>query len=402
MGCSPKVSNKNLAYGYKKDVLFLHPDYSTFHLNDSSSRLYFKINSSELLYIKKEENQNFAANIKVSVRLFSSYESKTVIDSFSIKLSDEGAQNSSADIISYLDFKLKTGSNYLAEVSFTDLLRGQTRKDYIQIKKTDKSGRQNYIITNPDLGTPVFKNYIHLGDKIRISHNDSVNSNLFVRFYKRSFSLPAPPFSEVVSRPFGFKADSIFKYNVKDTFTIINTGFYHFQIDTTQKEGITLFHFNDEYPELKNVEQLIPPLRYITSKTEYEAIATSTNKKTALDNFWLDNAGNASRAREVLKFYYNRVQDANNFFSSYVEGWKTDRGLIYIIYGPPNAVYKLTDGEVWTYGEENNIKSLNFTFSKVVNPFTDNDYSLIRSPAYKDSWYVAVDTWRQGRVFTEK
>jgi hypothetical protein len=97
----------------------------------------------------------------------------------------------------------------------------------------------------------------------------------------------------------------------------------------------------------------------------------------------------------MIKLYYNRVMDANRFFTSYLEGWKTDRGIIYIIYGPPNVVYKGRNVEGWVYGEDKNMLSINFTFRKLDNPFTDNDYSLTRSPAYKDGWYIAVDNWRR-------
>jgi hypothetical protein len=89
------------------------------------------------------------------------------------------------------------------------------------------------------------------------------------------------------------------------------------------------------------------------------------------------------------------VVDVNFLFSSYQEGWKTDRGLIYIIYGPPSEVYRRDDEEEWIYGERGNPMSIRFYFMKVENPFTNNDFSLQRSPIYKTSWYVAVENWRR-------
>ncbi|MCE9540005.1 MAG: GWxTD domain-containing protein, partial [Bacteroidetes bacterium] len=97
----------------------------------------------------------------------------------------------------------------------------------------------------------------------------------------------------------------------------------------------------------------------------------------------------------------NRVQDANLYFTSYLEGWKTDRGMIYLIYGSPNVTYKTANSETWIYGEENNINSLSYTFSKTNNPFTNNDFTLDRSVVYKQSWYTAVDIWRQGRTYLQ-
>ena len=82
-----------------------------------------------------------------------------------------------------------------------------------------------------------------------------------------------------------------------------------------------------------------------------------------------------------------------------MEGWKSDRGIIYIIFGVPNVVYKHKNYENWIYGEENNMMSLSFVFHKVDNPITDNDFVLSRSPVFKNNWFRAVDSWRSGRIY---
>ena len=112
-------------------------------------------------------------------------------------------------------------------------------------------------------------------------------------------------------------------------------------------------------------------------------------------------AGNRERARVLIKSYYSRVQYANIFFTSYFEGWKTDRGLIYIIFGPPSSVYRNNETEIWNYSQSYNYGPLNFTFDKIKNPFTSNDYQLRRSNYYELPWYRAVDSWRDGRVVND-
>jgi GWxTD domain-containing protein len=179
-------------------------------------------------------------------------------------------------------------------------------------------------------------------------------------------------------------------------------GFYHIQSDTSTKDGLTLFRFNDDFPYIKKPAQLLLPLRYLTSKQEYDAMDSYKNVKTAVDSFWVYAGGSHDRARDLVKKFYNRVQRSNEYFSSYVEGWHTDRGLIYIVYGPPNIVYKNSDSENWVYGEEKNFNYLTFTFLKVINPFTDNDFRLDRSQVFKTSWYNSVEMWRQGRVMADK
>ncbi len=66
---------------------------------------------------------------------------------------------------------------------------------------------------------------------------------------------------------------------------------------------------------------------------------------------------------------------------------------------PPDVVYRNTSAENWIYGEEGNLMSVNFTFYKRDNSLSDNDYRLNRSAIYKNSWYLAVDAWRQGIIY---
>ena len=179
------------------------------------------------------------------------------------------------------------------------------------------------------------------------------------------------------------------------------TGIYHFQYDTLVKEGLTVFRFEEDFPRLTAAESLIESIRFLTTREEYDKIRSSTDKKQAVDEYWLSMAGNRERARVLIRSYYSRVQYANFFFTSYFEGWKTDRGLIYIIFGPPSSIYRDNDSESWNYSQVNNYGPLSFTFDRINNPFSPNDYRLRRSIYYELPWYRAVDTWRDGRVVNE-
>ncbi len=147
---------------------------------------------------------------------------------------------------------------------------------------------------------------------------------------------------------------------------------------------------------------MIQATRYIMAKKEFDKCNDNPNKKEAIDYFWLDIAGNNERAKELIRKYYLRVQDANQKFTSYQEGWKTDRGMIYIVFGKPTNIQKRENGELWTFGFEGNPMALQFAFVKIINPFTDNDFYLERSEEYKERWYQAVDMWRQGRIYLDK
>ena len=42
--------------------------------------------------------------------------------------------------------------------------------------------------------------------------------------------------------------------------------------------------------------------------------------------------------------------------------------------------------------------SLSFTFTKRQGPYSDNDMTLDRDPAFKGAWYRNVESWRNGRI----
>ena len=159
-----------------------------------------------------------------------------------------------------------------------------------------------------------------------------------------------------------------------------------------------LLVFYDDFPLLTDPLKLIPPIRYVTTKQEFDVLSFSTNKKLSLDKFWLTNAGSVEKAKSVLKVFYNRVQNANTYFTSYTEGWRTDRGLIYIAFGLPSSVYRDSNGETWTYLETQNNRPLQFSFSKVDNILSDNNFLLNRTENYRNDWFRIIDAWRQGKI----
>lgn len=403
-GCysSGTINNQNYSGDYDKRVNNLHPELMANHLNKQKTRVYIKINASELLYAKPPEG-NMRSRFKIIYRLFNSMESKVVLDSATLTFVDEKNNQTSNDIINSFDINTSMDDNFVLQVRFIDQNKNDEAGATLHITRTNVNNRHNFILFSNETYLPLFRNNLLPEENVSISHNDVNVTKLFVRYYNRDFPVSVPPFSNVNPISFKYAADSVFVINISGSSNFKGDfkaqGFYHIQADTTNKDGLTIYRYYDNFPKVNKPDLMIPPLRYITSKHEYDDIMKAENRKKALDNFWLELTGNNERAKELIRIFYNRVQDANKYFSSYQEGWRTDRGMIYLVYGPPNNIYKSDNAESWTYGEENNMRSIQFTFVKVNNPFTDNDYTLNRNQMYKDSWYLAVDTWRQGRVF---
>jgi len=418
---SRDLSNRNLSDVYRKGEQLLHPEFAIFHSSDTTSALYIKINPKEFLFMRQPDD-HFKASFNIHYNLLESYESTTslgegvdtyVVDqedskkpevySLKVKLPDVKLNGSKA-------LQLAGGWQGLMVVNITDNQKNYNEDFFINIDNTGKQNRQSFFVEKKGNGAtvnhsivPVFKNYFTEKDSVRISYRDSAVNTLYVRCYFRNFPLAATPFSFDIHDDFNYQPDSTFIYHVYDKSYISfkREGFYHFQVDTTDKDGVTLFHFANTFPNITSPEQMIESARYLTTKKEFEEMKQSTNKKASMDKFWFDVGGNTERTKQLIKKYYTRVQEANRFFTSHTEGWRTDRGMVYIIFGKPNNVYKSANAESWIYGTPNNALSLNFFFVRVNNPFTDNDYTLTREPIYEGSWYRAVDVWRQGRAYND-
>lgn len=115
----------------------------------------------------------------------------------------------------------------------------------------------------------------------------------------------------------------------------------------------------------------IRQLRYVASSSELDQIEAGESpeeRRRRFLDFWrtIDPTPNTAR-NEAYEEYYRRVDYANKTFRSYTEGWQTDMGMVYIIFGPPNNVERQSyrsDGkivEVWYYSQNRQIVFVDYT-----------------------------------------
>lgn len=398
------INNNNYAFLYKP-VKDLNPEFIVYHVNATTSRIYFRVPKKDIGFKKLSVDEDESARLRLSAKLFPNYDNQLAVDTVSAyytkSLNEIILNNGVSYIVDSLDIRVQMGANYSLQLMFTDLNQSKFYNYSINIEKSSINNRQQFRVTDENQFLH-FSYYLNLDDVVFLEHHKNPTT-LFVRYYKREFPLAAPAFVTTSYQPFNYKADSTFSISATNNmfqFMAIKEGFYHIQSDSlNDKEGITFFVFGNNFPEVSSPENLLEPLRFITSREEYDNIKMAENVKMQVEKFWLNAGGSTERARELIKKYYGRVNQSNLLFSSYKEGWKTDRGMIFIIFGMPNIVNRTSSSEVWIYGEGNNMMSLNFTFYKVSNPFTENDYILDRSIIYKNNWYRGVESWRQGRIY---
>jgi GWxTD domain-containing protein len=396
------LSVVNLSNLYRNTDHLFHPEFLVAHQSDTTSRLNVLLNTKEFL-CSRQSDEHFRAFFTIRYRLAEAYESINVIlDSGSVSFQINEEEKNQAKLYE-VPFHLPKKSEMLLLITIHDNQKNAEEEFYVPVDNLSSQSRQSFSAFVKGNAAPMMKNYISDHDSIRVLYRDPSVKKLFVRVYSRVFPLAPPPFSYETRDDFDYVPNYTFTYDVNDTNYIMlkQQGFYHFQTDTSEKNGFTIFVFSNSFPAVTSPEQMLECVRYLTTKREFEGMKESPNKKAAMDKFWLDLGGNPERTKLLIKKYYTRIREANQYFSSYTEGWRTDRGMVYTVFGKPNNVYKSSSAESWVYGTPNNALSVNFFFTKVINPFTDNDFLLSREPLFEGSWMRAVDVWRQGRVYND-
>jgi GWxTD domain-containing protein len=400
---SEKASTANHAFLYNRNVGRLHPQFNIYHVSETQSKLDFLLDASELLYMKRGMDSTSRSQISISIVLHAGYESTEILDSASIHLSDVSDGKNDKYIHGEIKFKATYPNTYYLQVNVVDQNRKANVRTTLFVNKSNHSNAQNFLVLS-DEGREYFGSAIGAKDKVQILSNDNRTTGYFVKYYNWKFHLPAPPFSLTYQAPaFNHRPDSLYRIPVPggEGVGFPKEGLYLLQPDTSKPEGLTLMRFYDGFPEVTHADLLVNALRFITNKEEFNKMHSSADKKAAVDKFWLDLAGNEDRAKELISKYYNRVEEANRYFTSYTEGWRTDRGMVYLIFGPAPTVYKNASTETWVYNERSGAKSFSFIFVHANNRFTDNDYQLKRDASLKIPWYKAVEAWRQGRMYAE-
>jgi len=159
------------------------------------------------------------------------------------------------------------------------------------------------------------------------------------------------------------------------------------------------------FPRPSTLHELVGPLRYLASKREWDTIDSATTleeQRIRFEEFWLRTAGSADAASNLIRQYYTRVEEANLHFSSFKEGWRTDRGMLYIILGPPLVVQTGINSEIWRYSSSDQDVVNTYSFQRVhlpSNVWPFEQYLLDRQAYYDQPWLVAVERWRRGRGF---
>lgn len=374
---------------------------SRYLLKDSSAvRIFMELDIENLN--KEQAIQQLNDSFRFNWLLQPDYGVRERLGSGKIDLNEQNVSLKDGKVL--LSFEIPRPKNLAKGLLLTEVFQLEDSKKsnndlVIDFNGTRINDRFGVYIGN--FSMPIFRNFINKSDSFQLKSVMNHPRELYLVRYKNDFTAAQSPMATSI-RPSiaSLTIEETIKVQTNTSIKLSQEGLYQIVEDTNSTStGFGFMLVDERYPRLTRPENLVKPLIYMSTSQELKAVNENSNSKQALDKFFLAiTGGNQMVSKKIIKNYYHRIEEANRLFTSYKEGWKTDKGMVYTVLGPPNKVQRSRDREVWVYAQSTNFSEIIFTFNRKPNQFTENYYELVRYPEYQAYWFPFVEAWRTGNV----
>lgn len=394
-----RLSNQNLNYLYDETQYELNPEYRIFHHFKDSSTLYYRISSDELKYTRSSEEEPYMANYKIHYRLIDSYTSNVVTDSLTKLFSDTAKHKTGLYLKDSIILAMPGNDSYVVHLTMTDMNSQLQNNSVITANKTGDNNFQYYKFykTGDNDKTLLFFPMISKSGHYTLKYKDNISKQAHIGIYSKSQPVALPTFYDGSQQFPEMEPDTTFQIYFDEGMAelqVETAGIYWVKPDAESVNGTVLYYFFEGFPNLYDDYKLYP-LRYLTSSEEFAKLVSHPDPADAADIFWTTMAGTYQRGTKTVdRFYYN-VKMANKLFTTWKEGWKTDRGMIYSVFGPPDRVAKVDNSETWTYYGTWRMPHTEFVFRKTDAPLGQTCYELDRHTYYRNIWFQVIENLRR-------
>ena len=405
------TDTKDMSYLYNPARNVFTPFVTVYDEDAETSVISIGLRKGELYFSEANPEGVPMASLLLSVRLHDNTAGGILADTATFKY-DLKREETGGLYTFRVPLKTYEGNSYTAEIKLIDLIRQKTYQTFTDFERTGRYSKLNYKIRDHFSKNELYSHTVRRDQYLNILSPSLQPDTLWIFYYKAIKEIPPSPSTILPEITLAPEPEAIISLACSDTLPLMfpGEGIYLVSPDSLIREGLILYNFGPDHPSMTSPETMIPPLAYLATPQEMEEMLAAEKPKLALDKFWLDRTGSIERSKELIRIYYNRTLYSNYYFSSYKAGWLTDRGMIYIMYGPPDKVYKNAEGESWGYrrppvrnrwGSRYTFEDqyLWFNFRKQKNIFSDNDFALNRGSTPVSYWDIAVARWREGKVF---
>lgn len=373
---------------------------SKFLDNGSMLRVYVSI-ESERLQAASDAIGAFRKDFSVSYAMYPDYSSRQSLGSSVINFTDQNTAWHRGEVYVWFDVpKPKELYTAVLMISINDNAGPQGIVNDLYLRFNSGKMGDYFAVFDQSGRFPIMRNYLYSADTLMIKDLNGTSRNLVGLRYRHEFDPALPPTAispRAVTKT--MYIDSLYQLPTNTPLRLSEKSLYYICRDTTESYGIGLMMVDNRYPRMTRPENLVKPPIYISSTSEINDLYASSDPKRALDRYWLGlTSGNQTVAKRSVRLYYRRVETANKLFTTYKEGWKTDKGMVYVIMGPPDKMQRSKDKEIWTYAKRGQYQEINFTFNKRPNQFVEDHYELNRFVEYQPIWFPVVEAWRSGEI----
>jgi GWxTD domain-containing protein len=366
----------NKEYFYIDPLVFYPLDSAVGRLD-----LYVEIPLENLSFKQLNNGENYEASLTLSVQIKNSTDEQVIMQSYDDKITNTKSEQKKITDKSVSSFKSyflkpdlykltfvikdKSSSNeFTKETSFTvkDPLIERLISSSIMLlsnyEQDSKGEKEITPIINGNIGTlETFYVFTEVWNR-----GESDVSNKLLTF-KISDEKNKNIFDTLVSVNLKVGMNSVIQKLYTEKYTIGDLKMEIFDGDKKVAERSFANKWADVPVSLKDLDNAINQLLYIATSDELDHIKdakTNEEKLKRFMKFWKSKDPSPRTAKnELMIDYYTRIKIANERYSHYVEGWKTDMGMVFIIYGNPSVIDRHpfdSDSkpyEVWTYYEIN-------------------------------------------------
>jgi len=229
------------------------------------------------------------------------------------------------------DFLSDLELDYIAKKDTTDYMKNFKRGDYLYL------GNQNHVFDK------VTQNPIYIYYEVYQNNENNFRSNLEV--VSNDSIIYSKKVKELTGLPEGIN-----KMLYTLPITNFKPGYYKLIFDmknlNTGKSIRRQSFFIIKEKRIKeqlvfyNIKDDVALVRYFLNSSQKKILRSlkdDKSKNNFISKFWRTHDPNpATEQNEFLELIKKRINYANENFSYFIKGWKTDRGRIYIKYGEPD------------------------------------------------------------------
>lgn len=440
------------AVSFSQERFLFYSDFSIYKYSDSKSiiELYFSVNQRDLNY--KISNDNYVGQANIEIVIYDKLKDKIIFDDLfglQSKVTDTSKANLNNKIIGQQNFTLNPGEYVIKllgcdfnkksncdsvklDINVSSFDNAKTSLSDVQlasnISKSDDKNSIFYkngleVTPNPDALFGMNLKTISYYFEIYSIKNEFPGDNNYLVKTITDFS------NNVVKRecsPENSKSDAFFKIGSMNIDSL-DKGVYFFKVmllDSTTGKSIEkekkFFVYNvsknitsdqsdskgflsSEYKtmSLDKLEDEYNKVIYIRTspeKEEYNKLKTLDEKRKFMYEFWRKRNKNLfSNYNEYKIEYFKRVNESNLYYKQgFMEGWKTDRGRIYITYGKPSDVESHPSEsdsrayEIWTYENIQGGAICVFGEKEIGSSYYHLLHSTIRGEFQDEGWSTKI------------